>query len=363
MSLRISTSSKYAVLISLALTAVTVKAEISQTQWMKLNKASINEHVLPGYQRLALASKALEQATADLCQNLTDTHLKQTQSRFNDMLNAWQGIQHVQFGPIELLMRSYTIQFWPDKKNLTSKQLNTVLNNAEPATLTPDYFQTASIAVKGLPAMERILFAEQPLKALKQQTFRCDFLHAISSHLEMQTQNTLNEWKLFKKEFDYTSSEEGAYESAQEATIDLMKAQVEPLEVIRDLKLLRPLGKTHKAKPRRLENWRSRNALLNIQTNIKSLHHLFSGAKDYSLFALLSDHGAIDLAEGIEQQFVALEALLAQVPAPLSHHINEPAVREQLLLITQGISLLHKSLDKSMSTLELQLGFNSRDGD
>ena len=141
-----------------------------------------------------------------------------------------------------------------------------------------------------------------------------------------------------------------------------MKAQVEPLEVIRDLKILRPLGK-EKAKARRLESWRSENALQNMQTNIQSLHHLYSGVKAYSLFQLLKEEGADDLAEGIEQQFVAIETVLAQIPTPLSRHISEPEVRDQLLLVAKGIDLLHSSLDKSMSALELQLGFNSRDGD
>jgi predicted lipoprotein len=352
-----------AVSLLMLISAPAVHAEVSQVQWMKLNQAIVSEHILPRYEKLALAGKKLEQATQQFCATPDQARLSNTQTLYIDMLNAWQGIQHVQFGPIELLMRSYTIQFWPDKKNLTSKQLNLILSNAEPASLTAEYFQTASIAVKGLPAMERMLFSESPLQQLSDNKFHCDFLHAISQNLEKQTQETLNEWQQYQQEFSYIASEEGAYENAQEATIDLMKAQVEPLEIIRDLKLLRPLGKTQKAKARRLENWRSRSSLQNIKTNIQTLHHMFSGPKDYNLYQLLTEEGSAPLANNIEQQFISLETLLGRLPTPLYKHINEPKIRELLLQATEEINQLHAELDKSMSSLQLQLGFNSRDGD
>lgn len=349
--------------LALLLTIPFASADISQARWLKLNQAAVNEHILPGYQTLADKSKHLAADSASLCKAPSQTTLKQTQASFIETLNAWQGIQHVQFGPIELLMRNYTIQFWPDKKNLTSKQLNIILSAQDPAALQPEFFKTASIAVKGLPAIERIIFADNALKQIETAPYRCQFLHAVSEYLVLQTQNTTDEWQTYKQAFSTESSEEGIYETAQEASIDIMKAQVEPLEVIRDLKILRPLGNEGKAKARRLESWRSQNALQNIQMNIQSLHHLYSGINTYNLFQLLKEEGATDLAEGIEQQFITIESALTKLPTPLSQHIKEPAVRQQLLLISQELEQLHTSLDQSMPALGLLLGFNSRDGD
>lgn len=338
-------------------------AEVNPEQWLKLNQAVINEHVLPNYSKLAEQSANLKTSSTQLCQSPNQVTLEQTQTSFIDMLNAWQRIQHIQFGPIELLMRSYTIQFWPDKKNLTSKQLNVLLTEADPATLTPDFLNTASIAVKGLPAIERIIFTDDPLKTLQETPFHCQFLQAISGHLLTQTENTLSEWQTYKQEFEYLSSEEGNYESAQEASIDLMKAQVEPLEIIRDLKILRPLGKIAKPKPRRLENWRSENALQNMQHNIQALHHMYSGVNAYNLSLLMREQGEVGLADKIETQFRSIESGLSKLPSPLSKHLQEASVHKQLLHISEQISQLHNNLEKSMNMLELQLGFNSRDGD
>ncbi|WP_067868551.1 imelysin family protein [Neptuniibacter marinus] len=345
------------------LNAPIAAAEISQERWLKLNQAAVNEHILPSYNALAEKSKTLAMASASLCAAPSEENLRNAEAHFIDTLNAWQGIQHVQFGPIELLMRNFTIQFWPDKKNLTSKQLNIILKNQDPASLEPEFFRTASIAVKGLPAMERILFADDALKQIEENPYRCQFLQSVSDYLVIQTDNTNKEWQEYKQEFSTLISEEGIYENAQEASIDIMKAQVEPLEVIRDLKILRPLGNKGKAKARRLESWRSKNALQNIQMNIQSLHHLYSGLKDYNLFQLLKEEGANDLADSIEQQFITIETTLGKIPTPLSLHLKEPKVKEQLLLIAQELKQLHESLDKTMPALGLQLGFNSRDGD
>jgi predicted lipoprotein len=90
---------------------------------------------------------------------------------------------------------------------------------------------------------------------------------------------------------------------------------------------------------------------------------MYSGTSGLNLKTLLENQGAVDRAVAIEEQFTALEAILNKVPLPLSEHIYEPEVREQLLLLIQGIEILHESLGKSMGMLELQLGFNSRDGD
>ena len=225
-------------------TCSSADTSVTPEQWQHLNQSVVNGHVLPGYEKLALQSKQLKLKTQQFCASPNSRELIATRNQYKQTLAAWQAIQHVTFGPIELLMRSYSIQFWPDKKNLTSKQLNKILAAEDPSSLTDEAFQAASIAVKGLPAIERLLFSDTALEQIQQKPFRCEFLQAISHYIELQTSNTLIEWQDFKHEFSYLESEEGLYESSEEAAIDLMKAQVEPLEIIKDLKVLRPLGKS-----------------------------------------------------------------------------------------------------------------------
>ncbi|MCP4597983.1 imelysin family protein [Neptuniibacter sp.] len=352
------------ILLSLTTTTVTgnTYASVTEQQWMELNQNLVQQHVLPRYQALMHTSAQLHKEVELFCDKPEEKTLGSAQSAFRDTLNAWQAIQHVQFGPIEFLMRSYSLQFWPDKKNLTSKQLNKLLKAEDPQTLQPEYFQTASIAVKGLPAIERLLFSKAPLTEIQEAPFRCQFLHAVSGNVNKTATDTFNEWQTFSEEFNYLNSEEGHYETSQEATIDLMKAQVEPLEVIRDLKLNRPLGKT-KAKGKRLESWRSGQSLQNIQTNLQSLQHMFSGVSGLNLKRLLEENGVTDRAEAIETSFNSINKLLAELPSPLYLHVQDEKVRVKLLQVSAELTELHEHLGKSMNKLELQLGFNSRDGD
>lgn len=346
----------------LLLISSAVTASVSQEQWRELNQSIVEHHILPAYQHLAEQSLTLEKQTLLLCDAPNQNTMDLTRQQFKSTLSAWQAAQHITFGPIELLMRGFSIQFWPDKKNLTSKQLNKLLAAEDPKSLTDEAFQTASIAVKGLPAMERILFAEDAVAQIQQAPYRCQFLHAVSHYVNIQSGNTYQEWQTFKQEFDYVESEEGLYESAQEATVDLMKAQIEPLAVIRDLKLLRPLG-TKKAKPRRLENWRSQHALNNLKVNIRTLHHMYSGINGTNLRMVLAGQGAQALSDDIETRFMRIERALEKLPAPLSEHILKTEVREQLLTLSEELEQLGKKFAESMKLLEIQLGFNSRDGD
>lgn len=352
----------YILSFALACGSMQAVSAVSYEQWRELNQNLVQEHVMPRYQSLAEESVLLEQSTKQLCSSPDQPKLDSAKKQYQAALASWQAIQHVQFGPIELLMRSFSLQFWPDKKNLTSKQLNKLLAAEDKTTLEDEFFQSASIAVKGFPAMERLLFADNAVQPLKDFPFRCQFLHSISQYVAETTANTSNEWQEYQKEFDYLSSEDGYYASSKEASVDLMKAQVEPLEILIDLKLQRPLGKK-KTKAKRLESWRSLHSLENVKINLSSLHHMYSGVSGINLKKILEDQGAVDRAVAIEEQFVALETVLSDIPTPLYEHIYEPEVKEQLQLVIQGLGILHESLGKSMGLLGLQLGFNSRDGD
>ena len=147
-------------------------------QWQAINVQLSQHYVQPRYQELANASQQLANATSTLCSKNNKRSLQESRDAFHQTMDAWQGIQHVQFGPVEFLMRNFSLQFWPDKKNLTSKQLNTLLSEENPDNLTPDYFRGASIAVKGLPALERLLFGNAPLSP-----YGCQLTHAIANNV------------------------------------------------------------------------------------------------------------------------------------------------------------------------------------
>ncbi|MEH6579830.1 MAG: imelysin family protein [Amphritea sp.] len=336
----------------------------SSAQWHALNNSIVTVHIVPGYQRFAAASRALETASQQLCKQPDMQQLQRVQQAFQDTMDGWQKIQHLQFGPIENLMRNFSIQFWPDKKNLTSKQLNHLLAEQNPDTLQPDYFRSASIAVKGLPAMERLIFNGKGVEPFRNNSYHCRLNAGISSYLATMGRETADEWRNFSNAFVTPGDGISYYDDNQEAAIDLMKSLVEPVEVIRDLKILRPLGnKAGRVKPRRTESWRSQHSLRNIQLNISSLHSLYSGTGNTSVRQLLEQQGGQTLANDIDIQFDTIEQQLGQVPAPISASLKQPQTQQQFRQLAAELKILHQQLSTVTQLLNIQLGFNSRDGD
>lgn len=344
-------------------------AEPSEAQWRLLNNMLVKQHIVPRYEALQLASTDLEMRSKALCVAADTTRLAQTRLAFHQTMDAWQGVQHIQFGPIENLMRNFSIQFWPDKKNLIGKQLNKLLKEQNPDRLTTDYFYKASIGVKGLPALERLLFGNTNIQAFADNSYRCQLTSAIASYIAENSRATLKEWDSFASTIETAGSTDSYYEDHKEAAVDMLKSLVEPVEVIRDLKILRPLGgvakegQQSKIRPKRSESWRSERSLQNIQINIAALHQLYSGTDKTSVKQLLAKQGNPVLADEIEQQFIAVQAQLKQIPSPLIRTLQQEGNAAQLYQLSAALKQLHLKLSTAMQPLNIQLGFNSRDGD
>ena len=340
----------------------------TDAQWRNLNQTIVATHIVPRYQAFADATGQMAATSAALCEQPTEANLQAAREGFHQAMDAWQSVQHVRFGPIENLMRSFSVQYWPDKKNLTGKHVNALLAKQDENTLTPEYFRAASIAVKGLPAVERLLFEKADLEAFKGNSYRCRLNAAITDYLASVGKHTADEWNEYATYFAEPGNGISYYESDLEASVDLMKAMVEPVEVIRDLKILRPLGTAKKdvngkVKPRRSESWRSERSLRNIALNVATLHDLYSAQGKDSIKHLLSESGHAELANSIEANFVSVEKELQMIPVPMYKSLEDKAAQQQLRDLSAHMKTLQYALGDAMQLLDLQLGFNSRDGD
>ena len=136
---------------------------------------------------------------------------------------------------------------------------------------------------------------------------------------------------------------------------------VEPVEMIRDTKLRAVMGRGPDATyPHRAESWMSEQSLANIRANLQAAHRLYTG-ESAGLDLMLKQQGHAELAEEIEQQFRQIETSLA----PLGDSLVAALGRDysSLLELTAQFKSLDESLNQAMQALDVQLGFNSRDGD
>ncbi len=348
-----------------------VHAAPTEEQWSELNNVIIEQHLFPRYQRLADNSLAMSEQLKHLCEAPTAQQLDAAQQSFISAQASWQGVQHIQFGPVTLLMRNYSLQYWPDKKNIGAKQLSAILTSTE-ARFDDEFFRSASISVKGFPALERLLFAKDK-QIQERNAVDCRLANAIAEHIYDTAQAIHSEWteeaRLVSLASNNTSSadteaeEYFAYETPSEAATEFMKSLVEPIEAIRDNKLLKPLDTSaQQSRWKKSESWRSGQSINNIRENILALHELYSGTHPVSVKTLLEASNDTERAADIEAAFKMITAELAQLPAINEMNITAQ-MHQQLMQVSGHLKILQNHLELAMQTLNIQLGFNSRDGD
>ncbi len=341
----------------LVLAAGLAHADTPQPDWPRFNHQAVQQHVLPRYAQLDTTAAALAKSSAALCQTPTAQTLETTRAAWQDAMQAWQSIQHVQFGPVQFLMRNFGLEFWPDRKNIGARQLRQALASDQP--YDDEFFRHASVSIQGFPVLERLLFSEDALERLRQGR-SCELTQATAEHVAQVSHAIHQEWQAQATgEFPLQQDSEVAAELA----VELMASLVEPIEAIRDSKLIKPMGNSAEAaRPKLLESHRSGTSLANIRSNLAALNALYQGTEP-SVDDLLLQAGAIDLAREIRLSFTNIDQSLAQVQAPLKTAITQPESRAQLVAVTSQLKQLSEQLDSAMDVLSIQLGFNSRDGD
>lgn len=339
----------------------------TEEQWRTFNHAVIDQHIMPRYQQLTDNSLSMAEQVQHLCESRDIPALNAAQSSFKVAQASWQGIQHIQFGPVIMLMRNHSLQYWPDKKNIGAKQLSAILTSKDPI-FDEEFFRSASISVQGFPALERLLFTNN--NGIQQpNSVECALASAIAKHIHDTALAIQNEWKeealLISQagESDSQTEQFQAYEIPSEASTELMKSLVESIEVIRDNKLMQPLGESpEQSRWKKSESWRSEQSINNIKENISALHELYSGTQPVSVKSLLEGANDHERANTIESDFIAITKNLADLPAISGTNITAP-LHHKLITISHQLEILQSNLEIAMQTLDIQLGFNSRDGD
>ncbi|QEW07761.1 imelysin family protein [Nitrincola iocasae] len=333
----------------------------TEQDWQQLNSAIIDQQVIPGYQQLANSTARLAADTEQLCLQPDDQQLQTTQASYRQAMHDWQSIKHINFGPVTLLMRNFALQYWPDKRNTGSSQLREAL--ADPSTdYNAEFFSHASISVKGFPALERILFNDTGIETLSGMSAECRLAQGIASHVHQMAVEIHSEWSTMRERM-LGAGDNNYFDLHADAATLLMKSLAESPEALRDNKILAPLGDSYdRVRWQRSESWRSEQSIGNLRANLDALHALYSGSQPISVKELLVKADEPALADTLEQQFIALKAQLDSLDEVKQNNVSERQY-QQLSDVADGLKQLHTDLNTAMYTLNIQLGFNSRDGD
>ncbi|MFI8480016.1 imelysin family protein [Pseudomonas sp. NPDC078700] len=348
--------------LTLTLLSVLLSACTPSDPQQKVTAALADGVVLPAYSSWAEADQKLSASSQAFCSGKQD--LPQAREAFVAAQSAWAGLQTILVGPMTEGNKAWQVQFWPDKKNLVARQVQTLLKNKP--QLTPEDLAKSSVVVQGLTAYEYILYDESiDLTDDQQKKLYCPLITAIGEHQQKLSAEVLADWQAKDGvATEFKQFPNNRYAEAQEALADLLRSQVTAIDVLKK-KLGAPLGRQSKGHPQpyQAEAWRSNASLSNIAATLASAERIWHGANQDGLQSLLgSDQDA--LKKRIDAAYVDTRQRLAALQRPLSELLKEEDSRIRLNEFYDSLNVLHRLHEGELaSTLGIQLGFNANDGD
>ena len=340
--------------------------------YRSLNLGLTTQHVIPGYRKLVQATVELDRQATAYCGADRVVGLEELRGRFHDAMEAWMGVQHLRFGPVQFLLRYDRFAFWPDKRNTGGRHLSRLLAAGDESALEPQAFARGSVAVQGFSALERLLYEKDAetrfAEAGDATTFRCLVLQAITGNLAQMAAGTLEGWQggegAYRRVLETTGEDNAYYRDDKEATLDFFKAFHGSLQMIADLKLARPLGsEAAKAKSRRTESWRSGRSLDNVKANLRALEALYVGPAGFSTVVVSNSRDAA-LDAVLRDRLTAALAAAEAIRPPLSDALSDTEERPKVERLLAEVKALRELATSRLAVaLDLPVGFNAFDGD
>lgn len=361
-------------LLAAVAAGTSARADTPTPALRQLNLWIVDRHIVPGYAAFVASTKDLHKHVTYFCRRPAADGVGALRKAYTATFDSWIRVQHLRFGPGELESRPYRIEMWPDRKNAVGRHLAELLGSRDAAALASARFQSGSVAVQGLPAMERLLFDASLVKRLTEpglgQTRHCDVLDAISRNLVGISVAIHSEWVTVQQPYRAVVATAGngntRYFEDLEATLDLFKSLHGGLTLVADVKLRRLLEGGNKAtRFKRGEAWRSQLTIRNVQRNLAALQHLYDGGDGAAFDDYLrttADNSA--LANDIAGRFAASRQRAAEIGNDVEAVLATPEQLAELQDLQAQVMALRDVVAQKLSvTLGIPVGFNALDGD
>lgn len=292
----------------------------------------VQDHIRPGFTAFANAAQAL--ADIDSC----DPDV--LRAAFQGVYDSWMPVAHLTLGPAEEDGRGLAVLFWPDPKGSGWKAQRAVL--AAPPTV--EEMAQQSVAARGLPALERLLFPTEPVENA------CPLIQATADDLAANAAALAAGWGPYG-DLMLTAGQPGndRFLKPEEATQALFTQLATGLESLADRRIGRPLGTFDKPRPDLAEARASFRSIRNITLSLVALEDLALTLNPDSPKTLAAFDHAIGLAEALD---------------PDIDRITDPQAWLKLEILQQAVRATRDTAVAELGpALGVELGFNSADGD
>ena len=323
--------------------------------------AAARDVVAPAYDRLAEVTRLQAETWRSQCAAPATLAIDTLRARYAAAADAWSGIEFVKYGPVLDENRFERMAHWPERGNAVTRALAALLARPGTEGLAPDAVAGGSAAGQGLSALERLLFDPAASDTVATRLTkgpdaarRCAVGAAIAANLARMADAVSAGWR--RPAGTLETLERADADALKEAATRLATEILAFLEYVGDAKIGAPLGKggPDEARPTLAEGWRAGRSLRAIALDLDGVSALVTALVDPT-----SDEGSSVLA--------ALETacrLAHDTPGSLDALVQEPDRRPDLVLLRNAISGARELAGAALTaSLDVTIGFNSRDGD
>lgn len=324
---------------------------------------ALEQHIRPGYKRLAEATAALDEKLKAFCTDQQEPSLAAAKQAYAGAVTAWGRIEHLRFGPIMEDHRYERIVFWPDPKGIGALQVSRAMSKNDPTLISPEALGRKSVALQGLTALEHVLYGGGGLLGQK-SGFRCQYAVAISGNLAAIAAGVDAAWNApdgyARLMLNPGADNNSVYLQPSEVTQELVMAYTTGLLSLRNLKIGAPLGLVESSKVSGAAFAASGLDRTVIVANLEGLRELF---KNSGLAAEISveDKGT---GQALLNEFDIGLKIINGLKVPLDEVSKTPKLKEEVAVIGFALKNAYETGGARMkAAANLSMGFNSLDGD
>ncbi len=315
---------------------------------------ALDEVIRPSTAGFAEAAERLAEAAPAHCADVDRAGLD---AAFQTAWDAWMGLQHLRFGPIEEADRGLQVAFWPDSRGTVGRTVARLMATESAPVDDPAAFAKLSVGGRGFPALERLLFDDQGPRALT-VPYHCAYVAATAGDILRLATEIDTAWagpwrSLWLSAGDAQNT---VFLAPEETSQRLFAVTLGALEQTSRNRLGKPLGSLTQPRPRLAEAWRSGRSLRQIALVLDATE-----ATVIAAFApALSGEEMADIA-----------AAYARARRDLGRVVELGGLGEALAANRIRVEVLQQSVDRVAQTitaavgpaLGIATGFNSADGD
>ena len=357
------------VLLAAALLSASVTSAHAEADHAAIAQEALTNVIRPGYDDFAASSSALKDQIESFCASRNLMTLKgilwQT---FALTVKTWSRVEIFRFGPMNRDHRFERVFFWPDRKGLGTRQVLRAIQKKDETVLQPSTLAKKSVALQGLPALEYLLYGEGARTLIEEgdeeSTFRCRYAAAIAANVANIAASVKQDWSpsgSFTKEYLEPGPNDPLYREPKDVTLELFKAFTGGIELVRDQKLAKVLGKTaERARPRLAAFWRSRLSFHNMAGNMEAVRALFE--KGGLAGVVASESPGVE--SSVQFDLTHAIGVLMKIDQPIAEAVRDPAARGKLVALRVALKSARDTAAKLIAAgAGLSFGFNAADGD